>query len=210
MDDSVERFVADLALERTGALVNQYAVEVAGLDKAGGAQTRCANLRDYLEPRVGRSMALVGEAPSAHGARFSGIAFTAERSLPAARRTSAEGLQPLGFTEYSATVLGNALDSAGIDPAEVILWNAVPFHPARPDDSLRNRSPSPDELELGRRWLARFLRVMHPSMIVAVGKTAGRLLPEGTRVIRHPANGGSAQLERDLADLVADLGLSRT
>jgi uracil-DNA glycosylase len=209
MDDTVERFVADLASEVTPTLVNQYAVNVPGIDRLGGASIRQANLRTYLETRIGRPLALIGEAPSAHGARFTGIAFTAERSLAPDRWTSAPSLRPSGFTEHSATVLGRALGQAGIDPSDLILWNAVPFHPARVDDLLRNRRPTADELDLGARWLVRFLPLMRPALVVAVGRTASRALAAGTRVIRHPANGGSRQLQLDLASLAVELGSVR-
>jgi uracil-DNA glycosylase len=205
MDDTIERFVSDLASEDTLTLVNQYASEIPRIDRPGGASIRRDNLRAYLEPRIGRQLALIGEAPSAHGARFSGIAFTAERSLPSNRRTSAQGLRPGGFTEHSATILGRALIQVGIDPNDVVLWNVVPFHPARVDDPLRNRSPTAGELALGARWLARFRALMRPALVVAVGQTASRALPAGTRVVRHPANGGSPQLQLDLASLIADL-----
>ncbi len=52
MIDSIAAFVADLSRAQTGALVNQYAVVVPGLDRPGGAAIRCANLRAYLEPRT--------------------------------------------------------------------------------------------------------------------------------------------------------------
>jgi hypothetical protein len=139
MTDSIAQFVADLAAAQTGALVNQYRVEIPGLDRPGGAAIRCANLRAYLEARVGAPLALIGEAPSAHGARFSGIAFTAERSLPPDQRTSTLNLQPNGFAEHSATVVRRALEAVEIDPTRVLLWNAVPFHPRHPDDPLKNR-----------------------------------------------------------------------
>lgn len=209
MEDTVERFVADLAAEVAPTLVNQYAVEIPGIDGPRGASIRRANLRTYLEPRIGRPLALIGEAPSAHGARFSGIAFTAERSLPPDRRTSAPGLRAGGFTEHSATVLGRAFDQSQIDPADVILWNAVPFHPARLDDPLRNRRPSADELVVGAGWLARFLALMRPGLVVAVGRTAGQALSAGTLIVRHPANGGSRQLQIDLAGLASELGYAR-
>lgn len=206
MDETIEQFVADLAAERTATLVNQYAGDIPGIDRPGGARIRRANLRTYLEPRIGCPLALIGEAPSAHGARFSGIAFTAERSLPPDRRTSPAGLRPDGFTEHSATILGRAMSQAGIDAGEVALWNVVPFHPARANDPFRNRLPAADELDLGARWLERFLALMRPGMVVAVGQTASRALPAGTRVVRHPANGGSRQLQLDLASLATVLG----
>jgi Uracil DNA glycosylase superfamily len=201
--DSIDAFVADLARARPATLVNPYADEVAGLDRPGAAAIRCANLRAYLEPRIGASLALIGEAPSAHGARFSGIAFTAERSLAPAQRTSAAGLRPDGFTEHSATVLREALLAAGIDPTDVVLWNAVPFHPARADDPLRNRTPRVEERALGAAWLLRFLELMQPRRVAAVGQTARRALPHGTPVVRHPAHGGGPRLHADLASLAA-------
>ena len=206
MADSVAWFVADLARELTGALVNQYAVEVPGVDRPGAAAIRCVNLRAYLEPRVGARLALIGEAPSAHGARFSGIAFTSERSLNPTQRTSAPGLAPDGFSEHSATILSRALAESGIDPASVVLWNAVPFHPARPDDRLRNRRPRAVELALGQYWLVRFLALMRPGTIAAVGQSAAQVLPPGTRVLRHPANGGGPMLTAGLSALADELG----
>ena len=59
MADSVQWFVADLARETTSALVNQYAIEVPGMDRPGAAAIRCVNLRAYLEPRVGARLALI-------------------------------------------------------------------------------------------------------------------------------------------------------
>ena len=203
--DSVEQFVVDLSREPTGSLVNQYASDVDGIDRPGGAAIRCANLRAYLEPRIGASLALIGEAPSAHGGRFSGIAFTAERSLAPLQRTSAAGLKPGGFTEHSATVLRRAIEAVGFVEADIVLWNAVPFHPAHADDALRNRTPSASELALGGGWLLRFLDLMQPGRIAAVGRSAARVLPHGTTVVRHPANGGSPQLLADLTALAADL-----
>lgn len=209
VEDSVAEFVADLALEGQASLFNQYATEVAGLDRPGGPAIRCGNLRAYLEPRIGVPLALIGEAPSAHGARFSGIAFTDERSLPAVQRTSADGLTKDGFTEHSATVLRGALEAAGMDPASVILWNAVPFHPARADDPLRNRPPTADELAMGHRWLVRFIALMQPQLVVGLGESSRRVLPAGTRVLRHPANGGKPKLQAGLLELAADIDRNR-
>ncbi len=206
--DSIDAFVADLARARPATLVNPYSDEVAGLDRPGAAAIRCANLRAYLEPRIGASLALIGEAPSAHGARFSGIAFTAERSLAPEQRTSAAGLRPDGFTEHSATVLRQALLAAGIDATDVVLWNVVPFHPARADDAgrpLRNRPPRVEERALGSAWLLRFLELMKPRRVAAVGQTARRSMPHGTPVVRHPAHGGGPRLQADLASLAAGL-----
>jgi uracil-DNA glycosylase len=155
---------------------------------------------------VGAPLALIGEAPSAHGARFSGIAFTAERSLPPDQRTSTLNLQPKGFAEHSATVVRRALEAVEIDPTRVLLWNAVPFHPRHPDDPLKNRQPDTDELALGDKWLERFSSLMSPRATAAVGRWAQTLRPNWTP-LRHPANGGGPELRAGLARLAADLDL---
>lgn len=201
VNEDVEQFVADLAAATAGSLFNQYSREVPGLDRPGAAAIRRENLMAYLESRIGAFLALIGEAPSAHGARFSGIAFTSERLLDADRHTSALGLRPSGFAELSATVLRNAIRDAGLDEKEIVLWNVVPFHPAPPNQPLRNRPPTATELATGREWLNRFIRLMGPHTIVAVGQTARRSLPPGTTVVRHPANGGYPQLSADLLAL---------
>jgi hypothetical protein len=193
MADSVAWFVADLARELTGALVNQYAVEVTGVDRPGAAAIRCVNLRAYLEPRVGARLALIGEAPSAHGARFSGIAFTAERSLNPTQRTSAPGLAPDGFTEHSATILSRALAESGIEPASVVLWNAVPFHPARSDDGLRNRRPRPSSSRLATTGWCGSSRSCGPARSRQLGSPRHRCcrLGRGCCAIRPMAGGRS-------------------
>lgn len=201
MTDRIGRFVDKLAAAPTGELFNFYRDEVTDLDRPGGAPIRRANLIAYLESRIHAPIALIGEAPSAHGARFSGIAFTAERSLPPDQWTST---RVGGFTEHSATVLWRALATAGLDPAGIILWNVVPFHPMPSGDPLRNRPPRAEERALGGDWLDLFLDLMRPGLVVAVGQTALRAMPDAL-VVRHPANGGKPQLERDLTRLAATL-----
>lgn len=91
----------------------------------------------------------------------------------------------------------------------VILWNAVPFHPARADDPLRNRRPTAEELALGRRWLDRFLVLMQPQLVVGLGQSSRRVLPGGTRVLRHPASGGKPRLQAGLMELATEIGQDR-
>ena len=70
---------------------------------------------------------------------------------------------------------------------------------------MRNRTPDPNEIALELGWLDKILVLMRPRRIVAVGLTAAGILPSGTKVVRHPANGGSRQLRADLARLAEDL-----
>ena len=93
---------------------------------------------------------LIGEAPGYQGCRFSGIAFTSERSLPPAARTS---IRPEGWSEPSATIVHGALRDLGLEEA-TILWNACPFHPALPSGPLTNRTPTPADLVRGVPFFA--------------------------------------------------------
>lgn len=67
--------------------------------------------------------------------QFSGIAFTAERCLPPAQRTSADGLKQNGFAEHPATVLRGAMEAArsrrwGAFAASSEAWHAIRRHRA--------------------------------------------------------------------------------
>ena len=88
---------------------------------------RTANPLAYLQDRRHPALLLVGEAAGYHGCRFSGIAFTSERSFAGPQRTST---RPEGWQEPSATVVHGELASLGLE-GSTVLWNVVPFHPAR-------------------------------------------------------------------------------
>jgi hypothetical protein len=47
---------------------------------------------------------------------------------------------------------------------------------------------------------------MRPGAIAAVGQSAARMLPPGTRVLRHPANGGGRKLTAGLGALADEFG----
>jgi uracil-DNA glycosylase len=142
---------------------------------------------------------LVGEAPGYRGCRFSGIAFTSERSLPPERRSSTK---LAAWIEPSATIIGGALRAADLE-AETVLWNACPLHPAG-GSPLSNRTPSRAELEAGLEWLTRLIALLAPSLVVAVGRSAQRSLP-GAPVVRHPANGGASACRAGIAQIAANL-----
>lgn len=62
------------------------------------------------------------------------------------------------------------------------------------------------ELALGQYWLVRFVALMRPGKIASLGKSAARMLPPGTTVLRHPANGGGPKLTAGLIGLAVELG----
>lgn len=199
--DTTERFVEDLALATIGTTVNPYSCHDPALDRSGGALIRRENLRRYLSDHLRPAVLLVGEAPSYRGCRFSGIAFTSERTLPV---TSWSSTHPRGWTEPSATIVHRVLRGLDIEP-RTMLWNAVPLHPAG-ETPLSNRPPTSPELAAGLVWLARLIDLVEPGVVIAVGRSAESVLP-GRRSVRHPANGGSRLFEDQLRALMAGISL---
>lgn len=205
MSEGIANFVSTLAASRPGSLVNPWADADPVLDRPGAAAQRAINLETYLDEQVARCrLLLIGEAPGYGGCRFSGIAFTSERSLPASARTS---LRPEGWSEPSATIVHGALANLGLEEA-TILWNACPFHPAG-SGPLSNRTPTRLELEGGLPFLARLEEILSAAgrrpLVVAIGRSAASMLPEGTPVLRHPANGGATIFRTGLAALAVTL-----
>jgi uracil-DNA glycosylase len=194
--DWIATFVADLSRATIGSTTNQYSVSDPELDREGGAAIRTANLIAYLERRQRPRLMLVGEAPSYRGCRFSGLAFTSERSLPADRWSSRK---PAGWQEPSATIVHEALDELGVED-QTLLWNACPTHPPGPS-SLSNRPPTEKELAEGIVWLRRLVDLAQPDLIVTVGQLASRSLP-GAIALRHPSHGGKPKFRRGLVDLL--------
>src|SRR5690349_14930359 len=107
--------------------------ETPELDLPGGAGARRANVVRYLAERTAvRPVLLVGEAMGYAGGRFSGIAFTAERTLHAwGPPYAATSTRPEGFSEQSGTIVHGLLAELGCEH-RVVLWNVVPAHPHRP------------------------------------------------------------------------------
>jgi hypothetical protein len=201
--DSLELFVADLASATIGETINFYRGYDPTIEVPNGSLVRQSNLLAYLTSRQRPQLMLLGEAPGYQGARFSGVAFTSERSLPAAQRTS---LRPEGWSEPSATIIHGALALHGLEETTV-LWNACPLHPAKPGLPLSNRTPGESEIAAGLPWLERLIALLEPGLIVCLGRSAQKLLP-GAPAIRHPANGGATLCRAGLATLVAQ-GLVR-
>lgn len=194
----VEDFVERLSVARIGSTFNFYADRVDGLDVADACVRRQANLLEHLTAREGRCrFMLVGEAPGYNGARWSGVAFTDERSLGPERRSST---RPQGFREPSATILGGALRDLGLDEVTV-RWNAVPLHPHGPGRPLTNRKPTEEERVAGLEFLEELVSIMQPERVLAVGRVAERSLPEATYV-RHPARGGATIFRAQMRDLL--------
>ena len=78
----------------------------------------------------------------------------------------------------------------------------MPWHPAD-GGPLTNRTPVAGELQAGAIWLVRLLELVEPALVVAVGRTASRMLP-GLPTVRHPSHGGARRFESELQAVLVD------
>lgn len=100
----------------------------------------------------------------------------------------------LGFNEPTDTVVWNSIVENGLDPYKVLLWNIFPFHPHKAQESLSNRTPTPDELDAGWSYTKALLALNGEAKVFAVGQKAAQTLAHyGVEAValRHPANGGA-------------------
>jgi hypothetical protein len=199
---------------RPAAVVNPYREELPELDARGAARRRRRNLEAYLD-QVGRPRwILVGEALGFRGGRFSGIAFTSERQLAGdgARRLpwstrppfAATSRNPALWLEPSGSVVWGAL---GGEARGVLLWNAFPWHPHRPNRPLSNRRPEASLLAANLHVLEALLAAARGVQVLAVGRTAHLalgLLGQAAPLLRHPAHGGAALFRAQAAESLRD------
>jgi uracil-DNA glycosylase len=195
-DGDFAGFVERVAERSFGAAFCMFREADTELECSDAPALRRANATAYLNARAGRApLLLVGEAMGYAGGRFSGIAFTAERTLrswgPPYRSTS---VRPEGWAEQSGTIVHGALAMLGL-AAESVLWNVVPAHPHRAGEPLSNRTPLVAELHAGAEVLAELIERLEPRATIAVGRSAERALAAlglaCDASVRHPANGGA-------------------
>ena len=199
-------FIESVAERSFGAAFCMFRDADPSLERDEGPALRRANATAYLNARAGRApLLLVGEAMGYAGGRFSGIAFTAERTLMNwGEPFEATSLRPEGWAEQSGTIVHGTLATLGI-AADTVLWNVVPAHPHRPGAPLSNRTPAVGELRAGAEVLGELIERLGPRATIAVGRSAERALGElglpchGS--VRHPANGGATAFRRGLAEL---------
>ena len=80
-----------------------------------------------------------------------------------------------------------------------MLWNAVPWHPHRPDEALTNRKPTRSDQEAGSEALRIFMDTFENAVPVAIGRVSQEVLERlGYEVgyIRHPSMGGHHQFRK--------------
>lgn len=193
-------------------------------------EVRRRQFRTYLEERMGSAKFLfIAEALGYQGGHFTGIAMTSERILLGHQkerygvrpdhvfreiqpeRTSSPEVNRNGMSEPTATIMWGALVALGVNPYEVVLWNALPWHPYNPESPrgmLSNRTPTRDELESGLERLSDFMKLFPDAVPVAVGrKCEESLMNLGVDAVqvRHPANGGAPKFRSQVQTLFSNL-----
>lgn len=155
------------------------------------------------------ALLLIGEAPGYRGCHFAGVPFTSEAllmedvvprvRLPAdsAEPTKRARITSFGnpLAEASATIVWRELYANGLEE-RVVMWNAFPWHPHKPDNPMSNRTPTPPERAQGLRILAELISIYQGVKLFPVGRLAQNALEHlglrYVRALRHPSMGGAA------------------
>ena len=238
----IDHFINKLKRRNTRGVFNPWYAYSARTDHNKDApEIRRQHLRAYLHQREKAPYLLVAEALGYQGGRFTGIPMTSERHLLGQltdkglttelifrdfkpSRTSAPSLRPMGFTEPTATIVWQTLQSLSsknsktkntasrpsqtpFDLYQVVLWNAFPWHPYDIQKGLlSNRLPSQSEFAEGIKILDLLMSILEPSKVIALGNSAQSLLAKmGYQVpkVRHPARGGARDFRLQLAQEIA-------
>jgi uracil-DNA glycosylase len=146
-----------------------------------------------IRPRI----ILIGEAPSHHGGKFTGLAFTDPLMF------LESPLSELGMTvtakvpekEMSGRIVWGEMGSRW---KEVMLWNIMPFHPHLEGDKMTNRAPTGGEIKEFKYVLEAAMQLFPEAKLVPVGNKATSTLKKlGIDFIgngiRHPAFGGKKE-----------------
>lgn len=227
----MQTFLNLLTKSPAGAVFNPWHHKDPENDASSrGPSIRRKQLEAYLGERRKAKYILLAEALGYQGGHFTGMAMTSERLLLghlagkgltpdmvlrtiAPRRTSRDAVRPDGFTEPTCTIVWGAMRELGVDPRSVILWNAFPWHPYKPDKGmLSNRTPKDDEVMLGKPVLQALMRYAGQARLVAIGQKSAALLAAmglSAPAVRHPANGGAGQFRAQFAQIVARDGAEK-
>jgi uracil-DNA glycosylase len=190
-------------------LFNPWRDDCDDCKPCNGPDAKLARLAAHLacEP----DFILCGEAPSHRGCRHSGIAFTSECQLldgripgiPKMNHRLTSAADP--YFERSAKIVWDELYDLRIEK-RTILWNALPLHPHELEDPHSNRTPTSEEIRKGEPALRKLLDEFPSATVVAVGRSAERLLKWmdiDYKPVRHPARGGGPKFARQLQQIVS-------
>ncbi|PWN07722.1 uracil-DNA glycosylase [Rhodohalobacter mucosus] len=227
ISSGISGFVRSLKKTPRGLFNPWYHYDKAHDLSADAPVIRKRQFEHYLAERQGRAkFLLIAEALGYQGGHFTGMAMTSERILLGhqesrygirpghvfksiePQRTSKPEINDLGMSEPTATIVWGSLIKLGIDPYEVVLWNAVPWHPYKKDNGmLTNRTPLTGEMEAGLRHLRDFIALFPDSELIAVGRKCEQSLKQlelKHRGVRHPANGGAPAFRRQFAAIYSE------
>lgn len=220
----LDNFISSLKNSPEGLFNPWYHRDTEHDETEEAMKIRRNQLKTYLNERMGKAKYLfIAEALGYQGGHFTGIAMTSERILlghqeskygvrpehvfqsVAPQRTSSPTVIEKGMSEPTATIMWGALVDLGINPYEVVLWNAVPWHPYKPEKGLlSNRTPTRDELEAGLKHLESFMNLFEDVQMVAVGRKCELSLSQlgvDHIPVRHPANGGAPKFRKQVKNL---------
>ncbi len=193
--------LTELAEAKIGRTFNQY--RDGGPDDLPDAPAlRRANLRVYLEQRREAEIVAVGEAAGYQGMRWSGIAFTSERDLIRWGSPYRPTCRARVWSEPSGTIVHGLLEQLGAEK-RLVLWNTVPTHPHQPRKPLSNRRPTVAEIEACQSLTERFLDLVRPRLVIAIGRIALAALGSDALYVRHPANAGATAFRQQMAAVLA-------
>ncbi len=197
-------FTTPSVREGNKPLFNFYDTVNPQFDLPAAAEIRQANLLSFLQSMPqSPPVLLIGEAPGWHGCRFSGVPFTSEAqltsaALPFSGQISSYSEAP--HAEASATIFWQALRP---HHPQFFVWSSVPFHPYQPGNPLSNRTPSRQELRSFQPVLSEIIRLLHPKLVLAVGRQAQQALAWldiPAVALRHPSHGGASEFRTGIKE----------
>lgn len=162
-------------------------------------EIRSYNLKQYLSLMAFKqpSVLIVGEAPGFHGCKFSGIPFTSEYILftnPFFKNLNFQFISSVDLKkENSATIVWDEIDKSDNKP---LIWNIYPFHPYRPENVSKNRTPHYNELIFGKKYVKELIEIFGIKKIGAIGRLAESMISDlgiEYEYIRHPSYGGKSK-----------------
>ena len=224
----IDDFILELQQYKGELVFNPWADYDPIYDKGSCApEIRANNSRRYLSMRQKAKYLFIAEGLGYQGGHFSGMAMTSERILlgnhPLISATAVLGdytyertsnptcslmntkQQSEGFNEPTATIMWGELAKNAVSPFEAILWNIFPFHPYKKTGLLTNRTPKPEELDIGIVYAKKLMEIVPNMEIIAIGqKSATTLANYGIQCksVRHPANGGATEFKKQVDEIL--------
>lgn len=199
--DRIRHFIDKLSREvSTPELTNVYSSEIPQ------SEICRENLYNYLQ-RIrndNSKVMLIGEAPSYHGCRLSGIAFTCEENFTEDIIPGIMG-KDLGYKIFSDGKPEKELSASIVWPklkewymlhgCVPLLWNICPFHPHKKNDVKSNRTPQKEEIERGIKYFLELVDIFNIQHIGCIGRESFNAieamnLNTSLEYLRHPSCGG--------------------